>query len=1063
MKPFVRIAACIVALALSSGLAAQPASPIHLLEGKTIHASKFGMLYEQFNDNTGIREINHFIGKYNGNPSIVSAIDIADRRRLTAVSEAVNRYRYMDYKTGDFNGDGYDDYVWAVVDTNKKPYVRYTLIDTSVMQAASSSAFEINSFMSNVRSDQSRLYLTTGNFDGTGVRDFVVAFVNAAHQIELHWYGFNGGTNLAERSNTIVPKDSSFTPVTLDYVITSFHLCTGDFDSDGDDELAVLYLGPGIVNQQYITYLWAAVFEMENGQFIFKGSESLTGATDGEWCSIASGNFSGTNKKDLAFAYGEAVLTGQTGQIRVGIMKVDLSRDASNVIYDVLMLNQAFIGTFRCNLGTGDLNADGTDEIVWASGSQGNIISVNYSPWTLTAKSPIYTGAPLTFSNCGLQVVDVNKDGKADIVLAEQRITSMFEEFYIEIFSASSDLNTTSRKAYVKFDSWNNVYFDPVHGYTQHPPRRYVLAAGDFDGNDFIVGKPAYFRKNNIVQPLVILNAPPVHFDILHETAYDVTQCYNGNACAFSSTYYTANSTQIDVSTEVHQDWGVDAKLSAGGTFGFVDVGGYMSASYGEQFSNVSGTSTIINISTEVSAVEDDYIYASVSIFDFWEHPVYRKGRHLGHMLVVKPTVTANQWFPSKSWNAFTYIPNHEVGCILSYKDYPNLDNPDIDEKIKASYLGNSYTLGANNAFNWTLTFTDVTSNAASTTKNIGVEVGANAGTLGVSLETSAHYNRSQIQTYTSTVTNELSLQTSISSGLDMSIGEVRYTITPYAYWAQNGALVLDYAASPELQTTGGTPTWWYQNYNMQDPAFILPWRYDPEKGFAINDERKRRQTKSIMMLPSVAKSGDTVTLRAMIHNFGLVPSDADIPLRFYIGDPVRNDVITDIHGNSTFNIPVITERDRQIVEIRWKIPSGIYRLPKIYASIDPGNTITEIHRNNNIGWNFFEVTDGSPVDPDSTTSVGGHLGYESLMECFPNPFDHSIRLAYEMREAGRAVITLRDITGKVLATPVNEQRNPGVYAMQYDASALPSGIYLVHYQTPRHSQTRRLVKGVKP
>lgn len=92
-----------------------------------------------------------------------------------------------------------------------------------------------------------------------------------------------------------------------------------------------------------------------------------------------------------------------------------------------------------------------------------------------------------------------------------------------------------------------------------------------------------------------------------------------------------------------------------------------------------------------------------------------------------------------------------------------------------------------------------------------------------------------------------------------MSIGEVRYTLTPYTYWTQNGTLVLDYAVQPELQTGGGTQTWWYDNYNSQDPAFILPWRYDPEKGENLQDQRKRRQTKSIMVYPQEAETGDTL------------------------------------------------------------------------------------------------------------------------------------------------------------------------------------------------------------
>jgi hypothetical protein len=213
------------------------------------------------------------------------------------------------------------------------------------------------------------------------------------------------------------------------------------------------------------------------------------------------------------------------------------------------------------------------------------------------------------------------------------------------------------------------------------------------------------------------------------------------------------------------------------------------------------------------------------------------------------------------------------------------------------------------------------------------------------------------------------------------------------------------------------------------------------------------------MVYPQEAEMGDTVKLRAIVHNFGLQASSGPITLKFYIGDPVNQNVITDINGNSSFSIPVISERDRQIVEIDWKIPSGIYRFPKIYASIDPDNTITELHRNNNIGWNIFNVTDGSLVDPDTLTSVNDQAENISLVECFPNPFGSDIRLDYELKHAGVAKITVLDITGKEVAVIANEQTAAGVHSIRYDASALTSGIYFFNFSWPGHSETKRLVK----
>lgn len=49
------------------------------------------------------------------------------------------------------------------------------------------------------------------------------------------------------------------------------------------------------------------------------------------------------------------------------------------------------------------------------------------------------------------------------------------------------------------------------------------------------------------------------------------------------------------------------------------------------------------------------------------------------------------------------------------------------------------------------------------------------------------------------------------------------YTISPYVYWAKNGALVVDYLVNPSKDDRGGA-TWWQREYDtLPDPAFILP------------------------------------------------------------------------------------------------------------------------------------------------------------------------------------------------------------------------------------------------
>ena len=66
---------------------------------------------------------------------------------------------------------------------------------------------------------------------------------------------------------------------------------------------------------------------------------------------------------------------------------------------------------------------------------------------------------------------------------------------------------------------------------------KYAIAIGNFDGFDFTVGTPSLYHDYGIVQPIVLLNAPPVHFDMLNGNIYDVNGCYNGGNCDFYAKY----------------------------------------------------------------------------------------------------------------------------------------------------------------------------------------------------------------------------------------------------------------------------------------------------------------------------------------------------------------------------------------------------------------------------------------------------------------------------------------------------------------------------------------------
>jgi hypothetical protein len=224
--------------------------------------------------------------------------------------------------------------------------------------------------------------------------------------------------------------------------------------------------------------------------------------------------------------------------------------------------------------------------------------------------------------------------------------------------------------------------------------------------------------------------------------------------------------------------------LKAGASYWGVSVSAHLTETYGKQFSKYGGHSTTVTVSIAVDAREDDRIYATVMDYDLWEYPVYGNAELRGHVLVVRPLVTENRWFPSKSWSGYAYIPSHEVGNILSYREYPLLtDNPDVDEKIKGNY-DNRFVLDANSSYDWSLQFEDFETNQASTSKSYSREWGVDVDVWGSGYSLSSSYSQNEISTHKTDVASGLNLGVHLD-GIDMGIGEVSYIVTPYLLGCQ--------------------------------------------------------------------------------------------------------------------------------------------------------------------------------------------------------------------------------------------------------------------------------------
>jgi endo-1,3-1,4-beta-glycanase ExoK len=80
------------------------------------------------------------------------------------------------------------------------------------------------------------------------------------------------------------------------------------------------------------------------------------------------------------------------------------------------------------------------------------------------------------------------------------------------------------------------------------------------------------------------------------------------------------------------------------------------------------------------------------------------------------------------------------------------------------------------------------------------------------------------------------------------------------------------------------------------------------------------------------------------------------------------------------------------------------------------------------------------------------------LEQNYPNPFNHQTNIKYSLRTNTKVNLSIYDINGRLVNTLVNDIQSVGVYSVKFDATGLPSGIYMYKMQTGRSEHVRKMV-----
>jgi hypothetical protein len=81
-----------------------------------------------------------------------------------------------------------------------------------------------------------------------------------------------------------------------------------------------------------------------------------------------------------------------------------------------------------------------------------------------------------------------------------------------------------------------------------------------------------------------------------------------------------------------------------------------------------------------------------------------------------------------------------------------------------------------------------------------------------------------------------------------------------------------------------------------------------------------------------------------------------------------------------------------------------------------------------------------------------------NLYQNYPNPFNPVTRINFDVPRQSFVLIKMYDILGREVKTLVSEVKQPGSYSVDFNASGLPSGVYLYRMECSSYSFVKKMV-----
>ena len=167
-------------------------------------------------------------------------------------------------------------------------------------------------------------------------------------------------------------------------------------------------------------------------------------------------------------------------------------------------------------------------------------------------------------------------------------------------------------------------------------------------------------------------------------------------------------------------------------------------------------------------------------------------------------------------------------------------------------------------------------------------------------------------------------------------------------------------------------------------------------------------------------------------------------------------------------DIPTNGDLDLKLPKRAW-----VENPENVYSSMNIGSESTKLSFVNSENSNFKivvheakkeEISISGTINAQSsivlTSKTEGKTtpAFFKLDQNYPNPFNPSTTISYQLPSSSFVNLKVYDVLGKEVATLVNKEKSTGNYEVKFNASYLPSGVYVYKITTTNFSQTRKML-----